>query len=247
MVKIVGVANGADAPRIDRNSVETFFKHRAEAGQLGHIQAVIYQDKNPELALQRDSAEKAKLLPLLNLCGFEAVLDVGCGTGRWADVIVPNCTYYLGTDFSQGLIDIAAARFSNFSHARFLRLPSEHVSNATIDRRFNLILSMGLFIYLNDEELVQTIRGYASVADSSCKILIREPVGTVARLTIREHFSEDMDQIYNAIYRTEEEIMMVLRSELFSEGFRLSGSGDVYEAALNNRSETKQRWMLMEK
>jgi len=145
------------------------------------------------------------------------------------------------------LVDIATERFKNISHARFLCLPAEQVSDTKIDKRFNLILSLGLFIYLNDEELVQTIRGYASVADSSCRIMIREPVGTTGRLTIKEHFSEDMDQIYNAIYRTEEEILEVMQSELCSAGFRFSGSGDVYEAALNNRSETKQRWMLLEK
>jgi hypothetical protein len=57
----------SNAPRIDRNSIEKFFKERAvKAAHLGHVQAVIYQDKNPDLAKLRDQAEKGKLLPLLN-------------------------------------------------------------------------------------------------------------------------------------------------------------------------------------
>lgn len=248
MTRIISQLAGAPAPRINRDSVAQFFKQRAEkAGQLGHIQAVIYQDKNPDLANQRDAAEKAKLLPLLNLKGTESVLDVGCGTGRWADVIAPLCNRYLGTDFSQELIDISINRFSNTKKTSFLCISADNISNDTIHDKFQIILSLGLFIYLNDDELTSAIKGYATVAADSCKILLREPVGTSARLTIQEHFSEDMEQVYNAIYRTEDELMTLIEQELLSTGFSLSGMGDVYESALNNRSDTKQKWFLLEK
>lgn len=249
MTRIISTPDdNTSTPRIDKESITAFFKQRAaKADQLGHIQAVIYQDKNPDLAQQRDAAEKAKLLPLLHLQKHESVLDVGCGTGRWADVVVPECGKYLGTDFSQELVDIARTRFSSNPHTNFVCLPAEQVSATTIQDRFQVILSLGLFIYLNDDELIKTIQGYASVADTSCRLLLREPVGTQTRLTIKEHFSEDMDQIYNAIYRTEEEIMSIVRAELFPKGFSLRDSGDVYEAALNNRADTKQKWFLLEK
>ena len=106
---------------------------------------------------------------------------------------------------------------------------------------------MGLFIYLNDDELLRTVRGYVSVADRHCRILFREPVGLGARLTIKEHFSEEMEQNYNAIYRTEEELVAIIESELSPEGFKLIGSGDVYEDKLNNRSDTRQKWLLVER
>lgn len=239
---------GVKAPRIERKSIEKFFSERAaKADQLGHVQAVIYQDKNPDLAKQRDLAEKSKLLPLLNLSGKESVLDVGCGTGRWADAIAPNCASYLGTDFSPDLIEIANRRFESMPHMQFACLPAEKVSFDTIGKRFDLIISMGLFIYLNDDELVQTLRGYASVSKDLCKLLIREPMGVESRLTILEHFSEDMEQVYNAIYRTDAELLAMVAEELFPVGFRLLDSGDVYEETLNNRSDTKQKWLLLEK
>jgi cyclopropane fatty-acyl-phospholipid synthase-like methyltransferase len=248
MTRIISQPDSASAPRISRESVASFFKQRAEkANQLGHIQAVIYQDKNPDLALKRDAAEKAKLLPLLRLTGKESVLDVGCGTGRWADVIAPLCSQYLGTDFSQELVDIASVRFASNPKVEFRCVPSEKISISSTTHEFQIILSLGLFIYLNDDELLQTIQGYASVAATTCRILVREPVGTQARLTIQEHFSEDMDQVYNAIYRTEAELMDLFNSELSPAGFRLADVGDVYESALNNRSDTKQKWFLLER
>lgn len=248
MTRIITHPESASAPRISRESVASFFKQRAEkANQLGHIQAVIYQDKNPDLALKRDAAEKAKLLPLLRLNGSESVLDVGCGTGRWADVIAALCSRYLGTDFSQELVDIASARFASNPKVEFRCVPSEKISSSSLTQEFQIILSLGLFIYLNDDELLQTIQGYASVAATPCRILVREPVGTQARLTIQEHFSEDMDQVYNAIYRTEAELMELFNRVFYPVGFRLSDVGDVYETALNNRSDTKQKWFLLER
>jgi hypothetical protein len=46
MTRIISQPDSASAPRISRESVANFFKQRAQkADQLGHIQAVIYQDK----------------------------------------------------------------------------------------------------------------------------------------------------------------------------------------------------------
>ncbi len=248
MSRIFSKSSDDSTPTIDRKSIEAFFSQRAaKADQLGHVQAVIYQDKHPDLAKQRDAAEKAKLLPLLQLKGDETVLDMGCGTGRWADVIVGKCGAYVGTDFSEELIGIARERFASIPNARFICLPAEQVSLSSVAVSVQVILSLGLFIYLNDEELAQTIRGYASVAHTSSKVLIREPIGTEMRLTIKEHFSEEMGQVYNAIYRTERELMAVIEAELMSQGFRLVDSGDVYESALNNRAETRQKWYLLER
>lgn len=248
MVKVFSQKNDGFTPRIDRKAVSTFFRQRAEkARDLGFIQAVIYQDNNPELALRRDEAEKIKLLPLLNLRGKESVLDVGCGTGRWADVVIPRCKRYVGTDFSQELIGIAQKRLASQSNATFICIPAEEVSPDVVPAPFDIIISLGLLIYLNDDELLRSLRGYASVANNRCKILFREPVGVNSRLTIKEHFSEDMNQIYNAIYRTEEELKDAFDTELVSHGFKLIGSGDVYDASLNNRAETKQKWFLLER
>lgn len=248
MSRISGVTEQGDLPRIDRASVQAFFKARAsKASELGHVQAVIYQDKHPELAARRDAAEKAKLLPLLKLSGTESILDVGCGTGRWADVVVDKCRLYVGSDFSEELIEIAASRFPSTPAIQFVCTPCEKISQALPGRHFNIILSMGLFIYLNDEELIQTLRAYAALSADSCQILLREPIATRQRLTIHQHYSEDMDQIYNAIYRTERELLDTVQAEIFPKGFKLSACGEVYETALNNRADTMQKWYLLER
>ena len=92
------------------------------------------------------------------------------------------------------------------------------------------------------------LRGVVDVTAKGGLFLLREPVGIERRLTIKEHFSDEMEQTYNAIYRTEDELMAKAKSVLYPAGFALIGSGDVYaDVHLNNRAETRQRWFLFER
>jgi SAM-dependent methyltransferase len=237
-----------NAPEIERNAVKTFFERRAtKYGTLGPLQTVIYQDKNPELAQNRDAAEKALLRPKLDLSPDLHVLDIGCGTGRWVDEVAPRCAVYHGTDFSPGLIEIARASHTNQGNASFSVCRADQLTLAAIDasRPFDRIMMLGLLIYLNDGEAKSAIEALNAIAADSALILVREPVGIGARLTIKEHFSDDMEQTYNAIYRTEGELRRIF-ADCLDPRFTIVESGDVFQdQSLNNRTDTKQRWFLI--
>lgn len=251
MTRIISKAGATDAPQIDRHAVETFFAERARKhGELGSIRTVIYQDRSGTLAERRDAAEKRKLLPLLDLADSDRVLDVACGTGRWTEAVLPLAGYYHGYDFCRELLAIARSRFEAFDNLKFTHVAVEDVSLQRLGEvaGFNKILAMGVLIYLNDGEMHRALRNVAMCASEHCRLLLREPVGVQARLTIKEHFSEDMQQYYNAIYRTEAELMDAFDAQLFSAGFRLQAVGDVYDDdGLNNRPDTRQRWYLIER
>ena len=111
---------GDEKVEIDDAAVLDFFEKRAEKVEtLGPSRAVIYQDKTPALAERRDAAEKALLYPMLQLDKEAQVLDAGCGTGRWAELIIPACGSYHGVDVSPGLVRVAKQRYDHFSNARF--------------------------------------------------------------------------------------------------------------------------------
>jgi hypothetical protein len=70
----------------------------------------------------------------------------------------------------------------------------------------------------------------------------------LSRLTIKEYFSSDLDQNYNAIYRTEEELLAMFDETLGCIGFHLIDSGYVYDnPGLNNREDTIQKWYFFER
>lgn len=238
-------------PKIDPSSVASFFAERAEkAKKIGPLRAVIYQDKHPDLAERRDAVEKALLLPKLRLQVSDHVLDIGCGTGRWTMEIAKRVAKYHGTDFSDGLIEVARAENRKAKNVSYSVLPSVSVSLKAIGETepFDKIIIFGLLIYLNDEDVIETLLRVIDVAASQCYVLIREPVAIGERLTIKEHFSEDLDQTYNAIYRTEEELLSMACLTLIPHGFALAEVGYVYEQKeLNNRSETVQKWYFFEK
>lgn len=238
-------------PKINPAEVERFFSIRAEkAKKIGSLRAVIYQDKHPDLAERRDIAEKALLLPKLALHEHSCVLDIGCGTGRWTGVLAPLVQSYHGTDFAPGLIDIARAENREAKNVRYSVLHSTSVRLDSLgeSQGFDRIIVLGLLIYLNEEDVLKTLRCIADVAAMECRLMIREPVAIGERLTIKEHFSSDLDQFYNAIYRTESELLLMISEILGQAGFTILDSGYVFEhPENNNRADTVQKWFLMER
>ncbi len=251
MARILSESESGEHPRIDPDKVRDFFEVRArKAERLGPLRAVIYQDRHPDLAERRDEAEKAKLHPLLELSTKNRLLDVGCGTGRWAEAVCDHVARYHGIDISPGLVAHARNRFASAHHLRFSEASAANFSLSELgeEEPFDRILCSGVLIYLNDDQATGALAAFAEAASPNCRILVREPMGLSHRLTLSDHFSHELEQEYHAIYRTEGELLEMLQATLFASGFRLAMSGDVYDdPGLNNRDDTRQRWMLLER
>lgn len=92
------------------------------------------------------------------------------------------------------------------------------------------------------------MKAIAAVSDRKSIICIREPIGVEECLTLKEHFSEELDDNYNAIYRTRDELMKIFKNTLIYNGFTLKKEGFLYEEKnLNNRKETSQYYFVFEK
>lgn len=249
MSRIFSNSEDETKPFIDSGSVKYFFEERARkffTGEVTYKQAVIYQDKSDSLAEERDALEKKLLLPKLGLSSSDCLLDIGCGTGRWAEVIIDSVKNYHGVDLVEELVDIA--RLNNPQlNAKFDCVPCTEIDLDKIAAKepFNKVIMLGVLIYLNDGDVQKALESVVKVASKDCVFLLREPVGIKKRLTIKEHFSEDMEQFYNAIYRTADELIMLCDNTLGAAGFTLVESGGVFKTkGLNNRVETRQEYFL---
>ena len=250
MSRIHTTPGSKENPELDPEQVGAFFDARAERiSELGPLHAVIYQEKQGQLAALRDVSEVDCVLPLLALDGHQHLLDIGCGTGRWASRVAPLVSSYVGIDFSEGLLSYARQDLARYPQCSFKRLGADAISPAAFGAiKFDRFLCAGISIYLNDDQLLRMLSGIASISAMKCRLVLREPVGLGNRLTLNSHWSDELEDEYHAIYRTEGEIRAAMEKTLLAEGFNWVDSGDVYaDPALNNRADTRQRWILLER
>jgi len=240
-----------EKPTIRSDDVASFFEERARRiSRLGPLRAVLYQDHHPDLAERRDEAERQALGPLLALERTSRLLDIGCGTGRWVPSVADRCAAYHGIDLSPGLIAFARSAHVHHPNCSFSVCSATDLSLSALGEEagFDRVLCAGLFIYLNDDDARTAFGRIAEVSAPACRLVLREPMATDMRLTLSDHFSDELGQHYNAIYRTETELVELAAAPLLQRGFRISGSGDLFsDPTLNNRTETRQRWILMER
>ena len=135
--------SSAEAPQAVRN------RFRTKAKQFDDL----YEDERLLVRLLRPGLFRRRELAVQTVKAHASpsVLDVGCGSGRIGEfVLEAGATGYLGVDFSEPMIELAEQRLERFGDrvevvcGDFLEVP--------IERRFDVVLGLGLFDYLPDPE-----------------------------------------------------------------------------------------------
>lgn len=236
---------------IDYNETKEFFKNRAEKFREDNPYSVtMYQDDNQELVEERNKKEIEKLCPMLGVKEDSRILDIACGIGRWADALSEEIEEYCGVDFSGELIEIAnrrnkKERFSFYEGATY---EIEEVLRKNGKGKYNTILMIGILMYLNDKDMTDSLQQIERICEEHAVICIREPIGIKDRLTLKDFFSEELKDNYNAIYRTREELMKFFKPTLLEKGFSIRKEGFLFEEdVLNNRKETSQYYFVLER
>lgn len=232
---------------LDSSDVQIFFSNRSKIySEENPLVSVLYQDDHPDLARERDVTEKTTLLPLLGAGSNDRVLDVGCGIGRWADVLAEKVHAYHGVDIDDGMINIAKKRHKQNTNVSFQALPAQQINLNTLTAKapFSLLVMIGIMMYLNDNECKKVICNVLKTLTLDARILIREPVGIKERLTLKNVWSDEMKCEYSAIYRTIDEIMGILETSFKECSYKMVASKALYPDHLNNRSETRQHYLI---
>ncbi len=237
--------------KIEYSETQKFFDARAKKiSEENPYSVTMYQDNDPELVKARNEKETSKLLPKLKLDSNSEVLDVACGIGRWSDAINTEIKKYCGCDFCEGLIDYAS-QHNTKANRHFYVSRNELVAKtiqANQEGMFNRVLLIGALVYLNDEDVIKTFEGIESLCEENAIICVREPVGIEHRLTLKEFFSEELNDYYNAIYRTRDELNDLFKQTFLKNGFSVLEEDFMFEdAKLNNRKETAQYYYILQR
>jgi SAM-dependent methyltransferase len=224
-----------------------FFESRGRTASTESPQtATMYQDS--ALASRRDEYERQLVVPLITPRSSDRVLDIGCGYGRWAEVLVGQINEYVGLDFSGELLNLARQRGLERTH--FQQLAAQDLSSASLERTgpFELFLCSGILIYLNDSDVVKLAHAIAELSAPSARVYLREPMAvTGERLTLDRFPSQELQREYSAIYRTPQQCHALFGTPLRSAGFHCTVERSLYPAELCNRKETEQQIQLWER
>lgn len=230
---------------------QDFFDSRAKKYNENNPYSVtMYQDEHPDLVKKRNSEETRKIKPLLLLDKSSKILDVACGIGRWSDAIDTEIEEYCGIDFCSDFIELAKER--NRKDNRFFFVSEntkiEQCMNRVGKTNFNRVLLIGALMYLNDSDVQSTLIQIERLCSEHAIICIREPIGIDERLTLKDQFSDELQDDYNAIYRTKEELELIFKKTLENKGFSIAERDFMYkQKELNNRRETTQFYWILKR
>ena len=239
-----------DVVDIDYSETERFFNTRAKKyREECPYTTIMYQDNNPDLVKERNKIETDKLYPLLGIGKESKILDMACGIGRWADVFPNDITEYCGVDFSEELIKIAKQR-NQRNNYRFYKCVVNEIEQTLREYnkgKYNVILIMGILLYLNDNTLPEAFEQIERCCLEQAVICIREPIALESRLTLKEYFSEELNDNYNAVYRTRKELFEFFEKTFLKHGFYIKTEDFLFDEKLNNRKETAQYYFILER
>lgn len=230
--------------------VRDFFSNRAK--RYDGLNAVMLQNQG-DIPKKRDLNEKRQVLPLFTLNSSVKVIDIGCGVGRWAETLYDKCKTYYGIDFVQENIEQAQDAYRLLPNVVFQRLSAKDIdkTDLCVKPPFHLIIITGLMVYLNDAECNKLMRNVLHLADKThAQIYIRESVSLLEeRLTLKNFYSEELVDHYNAIYRTSQEYKTLLEKYLVNDQgkFELLQTDLLLKGELQGRRETNQRFFLLER
>ena len=237
---------------ISYNDTREFFSKRAKKYKEDTPYSVtMLQDDHPELVKARNENETRKIIPLMRLNSDSKVLDVACGVGRWSDAITIDISRYCGVDFCGELIALANQRNANEQNRVFYAGSSVELTKvlkANNEGLFNRVLLIAALLYINDSGVLSTLLQIEENCAEKAIVCIREPIGVEKRLTLKDNYSEELNDYYNAIYRTRDELYEMIEKAFLSKGFVIKEEDVLFkESNLNNRKETTQYYFVLER
>ncbi|MBP7828231.1 MAG: methyltransferase domain-containing protein [Verrucomicrobia bacterium] len=238
--------NYGDKVEIDPEAVRKFYDQRFDpARPLGSV--MLSDDE--EMLRKRDENEKRRVMDLFRLDpGATRLLDLGCGNGRWYEAFRERVWAYEGVDFSEPNVRFARenrrgprVNFEIGASDRLGELPLKYAP-------YHFVLSCGLFVYLNDDQVEATFRALVPRLQPAAQLYVRTSVSVMGqRLTLKDFPSEALRADYHGIYRTPEEYEAYFRAIFLPAGFGVASTQLLLNEEIGAKKETNQQYWLLER
>lgn len=213
----------AEKISIDGKAVKDFYDAQVEkaADPRG---AVFLGNQDRSILEEKNAFTRERIIPKLKINQNTRILDLGCGVGRIAEMVLRECKFYCGVDFSQNMAEKARELCAGIVGSDAFSIHCMSITEAALSGAeflggpFDVIILSGVLMYLNDGEVEQVMHSLPTLLDKQGVVYLGNPVGIEKRLTLRDFPSKSFHADYSAIYRTVEEYMEFLKP-LSQEGF----------------------------
>lgn len=174
---------------------QQFWDGVAASEEPGGLHGLLSRDAR--IAAYRDAAEKAVLLDRMGdrLRG-RALLEIGCGGGRWTVWLAPRFDRVLASDISAGMVDRARERVqeAGFTHVELVAASMEELS---VDGTFDTVYLGSCLHYMSDDAIDEGLANVARHTDPGTLLLSRDTVSlTGAAFHRSERYGGDDPAIY---------------------------------------------------
>jgi len=154
------------------------------------------------------------------------VLDLGSGYGRLSIPMAEYSNKVHAVDFSDLFINILKEK-----NIQNIVAECYDIVDYTPDQNFDTVIMSGLFPCLDDEQIETIIKKSFDHVKQNGYLIIRTSVGTEERINVINQYSETLNALYTAFYRTEQEIDTLIKKI----GFKKLERKDMYD----NHEDTK--------
>lgn len=132
------------------------------------------------------------------------ILDLGCGNGRLSVPFSKLCKKIVCVDASEKLLKNFIERRNNIELIAQDALKFVKRKNC---KHYDIVIMSGLLQNFDDHEFNNFVKNIKNVCHSKTKLLIRVSVGVKDRVNIINQFSESLNELYTAYYRTTDELL----------------------------------------
>lgn len=157
---------------LDENEIARFWKTRTEC--QNRLRAIMLGDDYPiSLIEKRNQAECEILCSFLTFSKPFSILDIGCGTARWADNFKDKYSFYTGIDLTEDFILQNKARYKDDNQCRFYKMSACALEPIITDNKYDLIIVSAVMMYINDDSLNNLFRNISEMIQKMAWYIFR--------------------------------------------------------------------------
>ncbi|MBU1706411.1 class I SAM-dependent methyltransferase [bacterium] len=157
-----------------------------------------------ENAAYHHRTETRHIFRVVNVTSESTVLDLGCGTGRWAFEFAKRCKHVVAVDYSPGMIERAKEDAANLGVKNIL-FDVATVQDFRSSELFDVIIVSGVLAYFEDDDMLPILENIRRHLKPNGRVISRETVAIRERHKLDDEFHGKVGDVYSAIYRLPEE------------------------------------------